>query len=205
MRPLTKQGENEKAERENDKMPLIAIMSLFFTGYVIVIVLMLGGKQVRVPKLEKLNVEEDFPVYYSNNNSLFPLLGIMAYLLLFLGIIGSFSTYGRGIGVLLLIIAVPLLISVVYKVRNAEEKKDRLLMTIRTGGLDLPSKGLISWEEISRVEIENDIRQNSHLVVYVMNKNRGNKIEKVGLPIQFSRFNPSYLKKVIMLYMKNEG
>ena len=79
-------------------MQIIAFLLLFLMGFIIIFMLMLGGKQVHSPKLEELNLNEDFPIYYSNNNSLFPGLGVMAYFLLWAGMIAISSTYGRGLG-----------------------------------------------------------------------------------------------------------
>lgn len=178
---------------------------LFCGGMFLIIRLMLGGKKEPIPRLEELDTDQDFNVYYSANNSIFPGLAVMAYLVMLIGIVAIFSPYGRELGIPLTFAAFVFMVWVILRVRNADDREDRLLFRISLKGVTHPAKGFIPWEKIERVVLDKDTRQNEHLVMYVVNEDRKSGFQDVPVPVQFSRFGPRYIEAVMRLYRRKAG
>ncbi len=126
----------------------------------------------------------------------------MDYMLLWFGVTGLFSEYGKGLGIFLTAVCAPLLIFLVIKIRNAKDQEDRILMTIGKEGIWTPSEGMVTWETFADVTIRNNTRQMEYLELQVKDPSKKKGFRKMMPSTQFSRYNPRYLKTVIEWYYR---
>ena len=162
--------------------------------------IMFSGSKEPVKKIEELEFDKPFNVYYSKRNSVFPLLVLMDFWLVFLGLVCVFSEYGKVLGIIILVITVPLLPYLILKVRNAKDDLSRPILRIDKMGLNIVGKEYILWEDLVSTEIYDSVRSVKTLYAIVRDNSKKNGTTRVIIPYLKSRFGPQYIQEVIDWY-----